>query len=244
MMTVEGRNGSTDAVNDRDEQVGVAGRMGSGNRGAGPQLVFGPHIEADGITMSFRRMLKWDGETVGESCLWRHRMESSDELERVFVWMINHERMWTYWGRYGATFGFDDVFAAIMNGLAEEEEVRVWEERNAREAAERARHLSTVFESFPLDLREGFGVAIRRGAEVEPLWTVLFREEWERERFQDWFRWQHDRLADWAAYLSTHSPLELERILLREMLQTERSARKAGTAAGGRRPLRFYRGDL
>ena len=84
MMTAEGRNGSTDAVNDRDEQVGVAGRMGSGNRGAGPQLVFGPHIEADGITMSFRRMLKWDGETVGESCLWRHRMESSDELERVF----------------------------------------------------------------------------------------------------------------------------------------------------------------
>ncbi len=37
--------------------------------------------------------------------------------------------------------------------------------------------------------------------------------------------------------------LQLERRLLREMQETEIRIKRAGLSAGGRRPLRFYRGE-
>ncbi len=153
-------------------------------------------------------------------------------------------------GCHASVFGPDEASSEIELGLEvdrlEMDEQRPKTERRAREAADQAeqeRLQRLLIESF-LDHADGwFGLNLRRGNEQKPFWVIRFRERWELERFRDWFRCQSPRFTAWAEFLETNNAASLERMLLREMLETERRVKKAGLGGGGRRPLRFWRGD-
>lgn len=71
----------------------------------------------------------------------------------------------------------------------------------------------------------------------------MFDEGWERDRVWDWLRWQTRRFEDIRLRIDGIGAAAVERELLHEMLVTENRVRKTGLGAGGRRPLRFWRGD-
>ncbi|WP_019517499.1 hypothetical protein [Sphingomonas sp. Mn802worker] len=79
-------------------------------------------------------------------------------------------------------------------------------------------------------------VELRRGISTDAFWSIRFGEVWERDRFLDWFKWQHHRLDEFAAYLNTNDPTSLRSLLLREMIETEQLARRNKLTTSGRRP--------
>ncbi len=86
-------------------------------------------------------------------------------------------------------------------------------------------------------------VEFRRGGSTDAFWSIRFGEEWERERFLDWFKWQHHRLDEFAAHLDANDPASLRSLLLREMIETEQLARRNKLTTSGRRPLRLWCGE-
>lgn len=103
-----------------------------------------------------------------------------------------------------------------------------------------AREISVYFRQ---GKNKGFVLQLKRGNASEPFWRITFSEAWERDRFWDWLKWQTDRYEEFSAYLRTGTDVDLKSMLLREMLQTEQTARKAHLTTGGRRPLRFWCGE-
>jgi hypothetical protein len=88
-------------------------------------------------------------------------------------------------------------------------------------------------------------LVLERGSlKAKPIWTISFAESWERDRFWDWLGWQEERFEEFAQFTQVGCRLELERRLLREMLVTEQAVKKQGLGSGGRRSLRFWRGEL
>lgn len=85
-------------------------------------------------------------------------------------------------------------------------------------------------------------VELRRGGSTDAFWSIAFGEDWERDRFLDWFKWQDHRLHEFAAHLDANDPAFLRSLLLREMIETEQLARRNKLATSGRRPLRLWCG--
>jgi len=180
----------------------------------------------------------------GGTTIWSHTFDTAEEAEHCCQWMRSQPERWAYWGRLASVLGPVYVTAIVSKGVAEEAIRRRKEEAAAREAAEQDARLSLVIESYLVERRGRFGVNLKRANEREAFWDILFRERWERERFRDWWNCQRDRFQEFADYLEDHSAIELERVVLQEMMETERQVKKAGLSAGGRRPLRFWRGEL
>lgn len=86
-------------------------------------------------------------------------------------------------------------------------------------------------------------VELRRGGSDESFFSIGFGEGWERDRFLDWFRWQHGRLQEFADFLDANDPSALRARLLREMIEAERLARSNKLTTSGRRPLRLWCGQ-
>jgi hypothetical protein len=82
------------------------------------------------------------------------------------------------------------------------------------------------------------------GTDDGRFWSIAFDEAWERDRFWDWFSWQTERFQEFADHMKDGDRLDLERKLLKEMIVTEQAVKKQGPGAGGRRPLRFWRGEV
>ncbi len=85
-------------------------------------------------------------------------------------------------------------------------------------------------------------VDLRRGGSTDAFWSIAFGEDWERDRFLDWFKWQDHRLHEFAAHLDANDPASLRSVLLREMIETEQLARRNKLATSGRRPLCLWCG--
>ena len=176
--------------------------------------------------------------------VWSHTFDTDDETERCLQWMHSRPERWVYWGRLATVLGPVHLTAIVNDGLADDAERRRKEEAATREAAEQDARLSLIIESYLVERGGRFGVNLKRANEREAFWDILFRERWERERFRDWWNCQRGRFQEFAEYLEERSAVELERLVLHEMMETERQVKKAGLSAGGRRPLRFWRGEL
>ncbi len=88
---------------------------------------------------------------------------------------------------------------------------------------------------------DGAGTA---GEDQAAIWSITFGEAWERDRFWDWLKWQRPRFNDFVEILDASDATTLRSRLLREMLETEQAARKNKLATTGRRPLRFWCGEV
>lgn len=128
--------------------------------------------------------------------------------------------------------------AAVM------QEERIAADRAAIEEAERdaalARQIDVYFKGGKKEPR----VELRRGNSPEPIWSITFGEVWERERFWDWLKWQRPRFDAFVTELEAEGAMGLRSRLLREMLETEQAARRNKLATTGRRPLRFWCGEV
>lgn len=92
----------------------------------------------------------------------------------------------------------DTLLELIEEGIQLQQLEQQEAEHAAQEKADRAAQLFTAIETRWIESNGRFGVTLHRGHEASPLWTMLFRENWERERFRDWWVHQHHRLADVA----------------------------------------------
>ncbi len=127
---------------------------------------------------------------------------------------------------------------------AEEREAaaRLEAEEKARREAEEAARESELAVYFRKKDGEYRLVIKRNHHEAPELWSIGFGETWERERFWDWFKWQGSRWKEIAVADPAVPKVALERSLIEAMLKDEQAVKKQGLGAGGRRPLRFWRG--
>lgn len=198
-----------------------------------------------------RRLI--EGETLlDETELWRWVFPSFPDARRVIQWMQLFPDKWQAWGRMSSVFGSDQ----LMNWLEQEarscraarlENLRDQRRTILRQRAkeERRRAKEKEVHSYLVDDEKNrqFGIDLRRGGDKKGFFVIWFRERWERERFRDWWRCQKQRFGEFVAFLEEHGAAALERRLLQEMLIVEKKVKQAGMSAGGRRPLRFYRGE-
>lgn len=185
---------------------------------------------------------------MGDAIAWRRHLLTSkfkteEEARRAAGWIGRHQSEVAFACRIGTSAALDDFEDGMRIAIFEEREQEEALEAQALRLQQEEDERATRIESFLVDADGQFGLDLRRPGAKKGFWRIMFREKWERERFRDWFRCQRDRFQDFAAFLEANDAIALERLLLREMLDAERRAKAAGIAAGGRRPLRFWRGE-
>lgn len=204
---------------------------------------FEPVLDAQSNELRLVRTIHRGGSAVERANLWCQRYAHRRHAEAIFAWMTKRSHQWPLWGRLSQLVGPTRLLAVASAEVAREryeEAQRLLKARsNARKSRERARKIK----SYLVERRGEFGVDLRRGGHDKGFFAIWFRQSWERERFRDWWRPQAHRFAEFAAFFDEHGGQALERMLLREMQETERRVKIAGLSAGGRRPLRFWRGD-
>lgn len=154
-------------------------------------------------------------------------------------WMDGRRDRWTVWGRMAPILGSETTAAFIREERARDA-ARLAEARSrTREERRRARTVSMACDM----VRDRHVITLRRGDDAQPVLTMRLSGRVEQERVWDWLRWQSHRYADWHAACLAGDALGVEGRILEGMLLEERRVRRAGLAAGGRRPLRFWRGQ-
>lgn len=211
--------------------------------------VFRPAITPDNKVAIVQIILV--GDTIASAdTVWSADFDDVDAAQDRYHWLDARPDTCTRLGRHARLFGPLDIGVEVEVGVEidrvradfERERRRQEDERLRAEAESKAKR-ARIIGSW-LDDRDGqYGINLRRGDTDKAFWIILFREKWERERFRDWFRNQRHRFTEWADFLESHSAIDLERLLLAEMLETERRVKAAKLDAGGRRPLRFWRGE-
>lgn len=185
---------------------------------------------------------------IGQDVAWQQHLltmnfDTEAEARHATEWIGRHQKEAASACRIGTPAALDDFESwmriRIMDERQQEDALEAEALRLQHEETERATRIA----SFLVDGNGQFGVDLRRPGAKTGFWRINFRERWERERFRDWFRNQRSRYDEFAAFLDGNDAVALERLVLREMLDTERRVKAAGLSAGGRRPLRFWRGE-
>lgn len=200
-------------------------------------------LDAPAAAVGFVRLIRWGEAILGESLIWQQHFDRRRDATGMFAWMAERREFWPFWGRLTSVIGPDRLFAAAAADVAKARSDRAAELARARKEARATRERRKEISSYLVEKGGQFGVDLRRGDERKSFFVLWFRESWERERFRDWWRPQHHRFADFSAFHDAQGASALERMLLREMQETEKRIKAAGLGAGGRRPLRFYRGE-
>lgn len=218
--------------------------------GIQPEIVV--RLDLVGDVVRLIRAIECGGESVVEVEAWRSSHESLEQAADTYEALSSREDEFAYLSVGALVFGPEWVTQATT-GMVEK---FIWQrnqerERVARELEKERVRLEEEQEaetSISVYFREKKGaylLTLERGSnEAEPVWSISFEESWERDRFWDWLGWQNERFEEFAEFMRDGSRLDLERRLLREMLVTEQSVKKQGLGSGGRRPLRFWRGEL
>lgn len=211
----------------------------------GPQLSvdFELRLDLAGKSLSFVGLTRCSGSTLDERPIWQHRFIRARDASGIFEWMVGRRDDWPFWGRLTGLIGPDRLFAAAAADVARARTERAADLLGKRKEAKAVRQREQEISSYLVEKDGRFGVDLTRGDERKGFFVIWFRENWERERFRDWWRPQHHRFAEFAVLHNAQGALALERMLLREMQDTEKRIKAAGLGAGGRRPLRFYRGE-
>lgn len=195
----------------------------------------------------------YEGEALlVETELWSRSFPSTAEGWRIIRWMQLCPDQWQAWGRMSSIIETDQLMSWLEEQARSDRAARLEHLREQRrkilrqrEKEERRRAKQKELHSYLVDDEDNrqFGVDLRRGGDKKGFFVIWFRERWERERFRDWWRCQNHRFGEFVAFLGEHGAPALERRLLQEMLIAEKKVKRAGLSAGGRRPLRFYRGE-
>lgn len=215
-------------------------------------LEFSVSLRQHGTHLHLVREMSCGDETVSSSVAWTRDYEEEAHAAEAYDALAGRQADLALWSVGAQARGegwldplVDDAVTTFVH-LRDAERAReaaLAEEamREAEEAAVAAKRLS-----FYVEERKGrFFLELHRGGWDTPsLWSIGFRERWERERFWDWLGQQKGRFEEIATTACDGDPSDLERRLLHEMLQTENAVKKQGLGAGGRRPLRFWRGNL
>lgn len=235
-----------------DDNLAVLQPVGwpTGTADGVPRTSFRPALIESQSAVAIVQLVEVGDTIAAGAVVWSAPYPSLEEALLRFRWLDDRQAMCTHLGRCARLFGAAEIASDIEVG-AETERLRAEDERaravkeaeDARAEAEWEAKRANTIECFLHDREGRFGLCLQRGNATEPFWAIRFREKWERERFRDWFVPSLNRAHEWADFLETHSAVELERRLLAEMLETERAVKKAKLGAGGRRPLRFWRGE-
>ncbi|MGN7161472.1 hypothetical protein [Sphingomonas sp. SAFR-052] len=204
---------------------------------------FEPRIDEGSTSIRFVKVIRSGDLIALEEMVWEQDFANPRLAQNVFDWMLGYRNDWPLWGRLTSLLGpgqLIEVAKARISALRVKRAAELVAKRNEDRTK---RELEKVIESYLVEDAGQFGIDLRRGGHDEAFFTIWFREKWERERFRDWFRTQRHRFVAFAAMFDEEGAGRLERRLLREMQETEIRIKRAGLGAGGRRPLRFYRGE-
>ncbi|MBB3348397.1 hypothetical protein [Sphingomonas sp. BK069] len=212
--------------------------------GAGGFAVgFESRLEDGSASICFVQLFLAGSFVVSERVIWRCNLERPRLARDVLVWMRDRREQWQLWGRLTALTGHERLLARAIKEVTESRSRSAEKLLRRRQKERGAREREKEISSYLVDDDQHYCVDMRRGGHKEGFFVMRFREKWERERFRDWWVQQRHRFGDFAAYVDENGAAALERMLLREMQDTEKRIKKAGLGAGGRRPLRFWRGD-
>lgn len=206
-------------------------------------------IEVEGTTVRIVRRISCGEAMVAQQIGWSMDCGDAARCRDVHEAVLERSEDVAFWFTGAIAFGRDwadtrigAVVACFLQKRMAEAEADERARSKARlDAIEKAeQHKIGIYF---LERKGRYLIALqRRGPNMPELWTIAFDESWERDRFLDWFRWQKERFETLVASVGTIPATDLERDLLEEMLRTEQAVRKAGLGAGGRRPLRFWKG--
>ena len=236
--------------------VEVAGRSSSSPLPGWPaiergSLEFSVSLRQHGTHLHLVREMSCGDKTVAALVAWNRDYQEEEPAAEAYDALAGRQIDLVLWSVGAQAIGegwldplVDDAVATFVR-LRDAERAReaALAEKAARKAEEDA--IAAKELSFYVDERKGlfFLDLHRAGLKTPPLWSIGFSERWERERFWDWLGQQEERFEEFATTASGAGRSDLERRLLHEMLQTENAVKKQGLGAGGRRPLRFWRGD-
>lgn len=202
-------------------------------------MAFWPAIAPAAGCVHLLRMMP-DGVPVA---IWR-RFAGEAEAHDIYHWMNLRPDHWHYWGRLEILFGNEILESVIVEDSRLEAEVRATQAEQERLEREDDYRLHQEIDLFILDDRgERPGLSLESGNETKPFFVMSFSEKWERERILDWLRWQKPRFIEFRDLKASKGSVALERAIIAGMRVTENEMKAAGLAAGGRRPLRFWRGE-
>ncbi len=202
-------------------------------------MTFWPAIDFATGSVQLRRMIPDCVPVV----IWR-RFTSQGEASDIFVWMSEHQDQWHYWGRLVILFGEQALEAIAVQAALLDAGIRAAEEERVRLEREDQERRHRKIELFILDnATKRPGLSLASGDEKKPFFVMRFSEKWERERVLDWLRWQKHRFLEFRNLHASEGADALERVIIAGMRATEIEIKAAGTAFGGRRPLRFWRGE-
>jgi hypothetical protein len=216
---------------------------GQGDKETAFTADFDLRLDAASSSVTFVGLTRSSGKILNERLIWRRHFARRRDADGIFEWMIERQDEWPFWGHLTSLIGPDRLFAAAAEDVARARSARAADLLRNRNEARAARRKEQRISSYLVEKHGQFGVNLKRGGQKKGFFVMWFRESWERERFRDWWRPQHHRFAEFAALHDAQGAPALERMLLREMQDTEKRIRAAGLGAGGRRPLRFYRGE-
>lgn len=200
-----------------------------------------PAVDAEaGSVLLVRRVAPDAGR---RDALWDAHLDPRSARE-VFDWMTRRPDQWSLWARLAFLFGDQAVSTIVVEGARRDADEAAVQEETARLEAEERRRLHERIELFILDPKnQRPGLSLESGDEDKPFFVMRFSEKWERERVLDWLRWQRPRFAEFRTLVAAEGAVALERVVIAGMRQTEADVKRRGLGSGGRRPLRFWRGE-
>lgn len=209
-------------------------------------------LTCEGTQLSLVREISCGDETVVEVVCWSRSHVDIASAQDVFEVMAPLQTRFPFWSVGAIAIGagwlapqLEAVIAERLNELAEERERTSRELEKERLRQKEEQEAETGISAYFREKKGSYLLTLERGSDHDtPIWSISLEEAWERDRFWDWLCWQTERFEEFAEFMRDGCRLELERKLLREMLVTEQAVKKQGLGSGGRRPLRFWRGEL
>lgn len=209
-------------------------------------------LEQHGSVLRIVRELSCDDEVVARVIAWSREYDEPQQAIDAYEALSARQADLIYWSVGSQALGREwltPIMAEVVAGfVSDRDEARVRaaaEENKALEEAARELEEANEISAYFRERKGSFHIDLDRGSDTEKrVWSIGFDESWERDRFWDWLCWHTERFEEFAGYLEEATRLDLERKLLREMLVTEQTVKKQGLGSGGRRPLRFWRGEL
>lgn len=209
-------------------------------------------VEADHLGMMF-----WPAISLAAGCVhllkmmsdgvpatvWR-RFAGEAETRDIYYWIHDRPDQWHYWGRLVILFGDHALDSVLVQEWQLEAEILAAQVETERLEQEDRYRRHQKIDLFILDGRnERPGLSLRSGDQKKPFFVMRFSEKWERERILDWLRWQKPSFIELRDLHEANGAVALERAIIAGMRATEDEVKATGKAAGGRRPLRFWRGE-
>lgn len=167
-----------------------------------------------------------------------------DRATFIFDWMCARPGDWPVWGRIAMLFGEAGVQSMVIGPAEHEAEQAAIAREEARIGREEQARRHGQITLFILD-KKGCrpGLSLESGDASKPFFVMRFSEKWERERVLDWLRCQKERFIDFRELVGLEGSAALEREIIAGMRGTEAEVKARGLSSGGRRPLRFWRGE-